>query len=154
MNPRIALVAAAMLSGCASSGNQATSQQPEAPMLGDYQYTASVPGMPLQGKLVALTDTILIIPDDGYCRPVSGSQQSFRYVCDGAGRLAGFSLTLDRWNPVQFSKWGASVRVQKSRRVCAVYELRSGQQVCVRFTTEYYEVTESTSGPLQVIRAP
>lgn len=154
MTRRVAVVLTALLAGCASSGTT-TAREPSAPIEGTYDYTATLPGQQVQGRLRVLGDTIIVVPNNDYCQPVLGppSPLVIRYTCNGPGRFESLSLTLDRRNPVQFSKWAASYRVQKQRQVCRRTAIQNGREVCVETGTETYEDTESRSGTLQVRRA-
>jgi hypothetical protein len=143
-----------LIAACASSGSTA-GRAPEGPIEGNYEYFASLPGQQVRGRLRVIADTIVVDPAADYCRPVVGTPDPLviRYTCNGPGRFESLSLTLDRRNPAQFSKWSATFRVQRSREVCVQYATQGGRQVCVRTQTEQYETTESSSGSLQVRRA-
>ena len=147
----------AAVGGWASSGTSTTTtaREPAGSVEGTYDYTAILPGQQVTGKLRVLGDTIMVMPTNDYCQPVTGTPSPLviRYTCNGPGRFESMTLTLDRRNPAQFSKWAASFRVQKSRQVCIRYEMRSGQQVCAQTGYEPYEDVESRSGTLQVRRA-
>ena len=155
------IVSMALLAGCASSGSTSSGstttarEQSSAPIEGTYDYTATLPGQQVTGKLRVLGDTIIVMPTNDYCQPVIGTPSPLviRYSCNGPGRFEALTLTLDRRNPAQFSKWAANFRVQKQRQVCVRYELRNGQQVCAQTGYEPYEDIESRSGTLQVRRA-
>lgn len=159
----VCLLSTAVLAGCASSGASPAREPTDAtaarassgPIEGTYEYTAILPGQQVQGQLRVLGDTIIVIPNNDYCRPVVGppSPLVIRYTCNGPGRFESLSLTLDRRNPVQFSKWAASYRVQKQRQVCKRTAIQNGREVCVETGYETYEDTESRSGTLQVRRA-
>jgi hypothetical protein len=152
----LTVLSMAAIAGCASSGaSTTTTSQPVGPVEGTYDYTAPLPGQQVTGQLRVLGDTIIVMPTNDYCQPVLGPPMPLviRYTCNGPGRYESMTLTLDRRNPVQFSKWAASFRVQKQRQVCVRYEMRSGQQVCAQTGYEPYEDVESRSGTLQVRRA-
>ena len=155
MRRLVAVVSMAVLAGCASSGTT-TAREPAAPIEGTYDYTAVLPGQQVQGKLQVLGDTIIVVPNNDYCKPFVGPSSALviRYTCNGPGRFESFSLTLDRRNPAQFSKWAATYRVQKQRQVCRRTAIQNGREVCVETGTETYEDTESRSGTLQVRRVP
>ncbi len=145
------------LAACASSGKTAANMEPAGPIEGTYEYIANIPGQQVRGKLRVLGDTMLVEADNDYCRPSTGvpSPLFIRYVCNGPGSFESLGLTLDRRNPVQFSKWYASFRVMKQRQVCTRYAVQpDGRQVCVQSGTETYETSESKSGTLQVRRIP
>ena len=145
------------LMACASSGNAPSTRAPTGPIEGTYDYIANIPGQQVRGKLRVLGDTILVDPQNDYCRPVVGtpSPLSIRYSCNGPGSFESLGLTLDRRNPTQFSKWSASFRVRKQRQVCTRYVVQpDGRQVCAEYGTETYEDVESRSGTLQVRRVP
>jgi hypothetical protein len=151
-----AFLSMAILAACASSG-AAPARETSGPVEGTYDYVAMLPGQQVQGQLRVLGDTIIIIPNNDYCRPFQGppSPLVIRYTCNGPGSFESLSLTLDRRNPVQFSKWAASYRVQKQRQVCRRYVTQpDGRQTCAEWGSEPYEATESRSGSLQVRRAP
>ena len=146
----------AAVGGCASSGTSSTTaREPAGPIEGTYDYIATLPGQQVTGKLRVLGDTIIVMPTNDYCQPVvaTPSPLVIRYTCNGPGRYESMTLTLDRRNPAQFSKWAARFRVQKQRQVCVRYEMRNGQQVCAQTGYEPYEDVESRSGSLQVRRA-
>lgn len=145
----------ATLAACASGGSGAATRESPGPIEGSYEYLANIPGQQVRGALRVIGDTILVNPDADYCQPVAGLRDPvvIRYTCNGPGRFESLLLTFDRRNPAQFSKWSATFRVQRQRDVCAQYEVRGGQQVCVLTKQEMYEVTESRSGTLQVRRA-
>ena len=151
----VAVVSIAVLEGCAISGTPVT-HEPSAPIGGTYDYTATLPGQHVQGKLRVLGDTIIVVPNNDYCQPVKGppSPLTISYTCNGPGRFESLSLTLDRRNPVQFSKWAARYRVQKQRQICVRSTIRDGREVCLERGVETYEDTESKSGTLLVRRAP
>jgi hypothetical protein len=145
----------ATLAACASGGGgAAVARAPAGPIEGTYEYFASIPGQQVRGSLRVGDDTIVVVPDADYCRPVVGTPDPIviRYTCNGPGRFESLMLTLDRRNPAQFSKWAATFRVQRRREVCAQYAVQGGRQVCVRTETQTYETTESRSGSLQVRR--
>jgi len=151
----VTVLSTAFAAGCASSGTNATTRAPTGPIEGTYDYTATLPGQQVTGKLRVLGDTIIVMPTSDYCQPVIGTPSPLviRYSCNGPGRFESMTLTLDRRNPAQFSKWAANFRVQKQRQVCVRYEMRNGQQVCAQTGYEPYEDIESRSGSLQVRRA-
>ena len=155
MRRRVSLLWMALIAGCASSGGTTTAREPSGPIEGTYDYTATLPGQQVTGKLRVLGDTIIVMPTNDYCQPVveTPSPLVIRYTCNGPGRYESMTLTLDRRNPAQFSKWAARFRVQKQRQVCVRYEMRNGQQVCAQTGYEPYEAVESRSGTLQVRRA-
>lgn len=145
-----------VLAACGGSRAAAPSREVPGPIEGKYEYVASIPGQQIRGLLRVLGDTILVEPFADYCRPLIATPDPvvIRYTCNGPGRFETLVLTLDRRNPMQFSKWAATVRVQKIRQVCARYEIRAGQQVCAKTSMETYETSESRSGSLQVRRPP
>src|SRR5687767_6009852 len=157
MKHRMAVLAIPVLWACASSGNQPpVSVAPSGPIEGTYEYLANLPSLQVRGTLRIVGDTVLVEPLTDYCRPTVGPPDPFaiKYTCTGTGTYEQIQLTIDRRNPMQLSKWHATMRVQRRREVCAQYAVRDGRQVCVQMTTETYETTETRSGNLQVRRAP
>lgn len=145
-----------VLAACGGSRAAPPSREPSEPIEGNYEYIASIPGQQVRGLLRVLGDTILVEPFADYCQPATGNPDpiAIRYTCNGPGRFEQLNLRLDRRNPMQFSRWSATIRVTKRREVCSQYAIRDGRQVCVQTTTETYETNESSSGNLQVRRAP
>ena len=156
MRPIVLLALPWLVAACASSGGAPASREPSGPIEGTYDYVANIPGQQIQGKLLVLGDTMMVRPASDYCQPVTGSPDpmAIHYTCSGPGRFEQLRLRIDRRNPAQFSKWSATFRVQKRRTVCVQTAIQSGREVCVRTGTETYEDTESSSGSLQVRRAP
>ena len=156
MNRLTSIAGVLALTACASSGSTPAPREVSGPVEGTYDYIANIPGQQVQGKFNVFGDTIVVLPLTDYCRPVVASPDPLylRYTCNGPGRYEQLTLTLDRRNPAQFSRWSASFRVQKSRQVCKRYAIQNGQQVCVEQGPENYEATESRSGKLQVRRTP
>lgn len=152
----VAWLGCASLAACASRSGSPATQPPTGPIEGNYQYIANLPGQQVRGLLRVLADTMVIVPLADYCQPVMGTPDPIvlRYTCNGTGKFEQLTLTLDRRNPAQFSKWSASLAVRKQREVCTRYAMQDGRQVCVQTKTEQYETTESRSGNLQVRRVP
>jgi hypothetical protein len=151
-----ALLFVSGLAACASSGSSGGGREPAGPIEGDYEYVANIPGQQVLGRLRIVGDTMLVDPNNDYCRPVIGAPDPMyiRYTCNGPSSFEQLVLTLDRRNPVQFSRWSGTIRVRKQREVCVRYEIQQGRQVCVLTQMEPYETTESRSGRLQIRRAP
>ena len=91
----------AAVAGCASSSASTTTEQPAGPIEGTYDYTATLPGQQVIGKLRVVGDTIIVMPTNDYCQPVIGmpSPLVIRYNCNGPGRYESMTLTLDRPDP-------------------------------------------------------
>ena len=155
--PGAALAAVAVLVACGggSAASRPETAAPNAPREGTYEYMANLPSQQVRGTLRVTSDTIVVDPVSDYCRVVMGPPDPLyiKYTCQGAGTFEQLTLTIDRRNPMQLSKWGATFRVTRRREVCTQYATRDGRQVCVQTTTETYETTESRSGNLQIRRA-
>ena len=156
MKARSLLIALPVLVSCASSGaTRGTAKSPSSgPIEGNYEYLANLPSHQVRGGMRVTGDTVLVDPVSDYCRPVMAPPDPFyiRYTCQGTGSYEQITLTIDRRNPTQLSKWSATFRVTRQREVCVEYAIRDGRQVCVRTQSETYETTETRSGNLQVRR--
>jgi hypothetical protein len=152
----LALLAACATSGATSEPAFTTAAAPAARIEGTYHYLANLPGQQIRGKMRIYGDTITVEPMADYCRPTvrASDPLAFHYSCNGAGSFESIQLVIDRRNPVQLSKWSANYRVRKTRSVCIRYEVRAGENVCVRSQQETYDSNESKSGTLQIRRVP
>lgn len=150
----LSILTAATLAACASAGSSTASREVPGSVEGTYEFFASVPEQHLRGTLRVHPDTMFVDIDDARCAYAAGlpnnqgDQNVFRFGCGGA------MLTFDRRNPVQFSKWSATIQVPRRREVCARYDTVNGRQVCVSRTTETYYVAENRSGGIQLRRLP
>ena len=125
---------------------------PTAPS-GAYEFVANLPGgHRMQGMIAILRDTIILDATEGRCKPVMDTPDvnSIVYECLSVGRYDVVLFTLDRRNAVQRSRWAATERVVRSRRVCAQYAIRSGRRVCVRYSEETYEDSVRSSGTVEL----
>ena len=149
------LVALVGLTACASSNTSAANSGPvNAPVQGTYAFTANLPDQQLRGTLLVTGNDIRLEPTSGTCRATqSADTVAIRFLCNGSGRYEQLSIRIDRHKPVEGSTWYASYRVQRSREVCSEYGTVSGQTVCVRTWTEYYDAAEGKSGKLRVRRS-
>jgi hypothetical protein len=159
MKPVLALLTLASLHACAGSGKPVTSDsRPTREEI--YEFTASILGTVVRGKLHVLTDTVLIDSEAGDCGTVTGDSRFIRVGCrsttvvttDQSFRMSGAVLSFDRGNPGQGAKWVGNFPVQKRRQVCERYETRQGREVCASTRIESYEELEPRSGPVQVRR--
>ena|SRR5687768_17294935 len=155
MNRLSILVAWAGLTACASSTRSDLNSGPaNAPVQGTYAFTANLPDQQLRGTLRVTGNDILVEPTSGSCRATQTADTvAIRFLCHGSGRYEQLSIRIDRRKPVEASSWSATYRVQRSREVCSEYGTVSGQTVCVRTWTEYYDAAEGKSGKLTVRRA-
>lgn len=151
MRPVLYIPALATLAACASAGSTAGNPEPLATRQGIYDFSASIEGRFVRGKLNVLPDTILVESESGDCGQVTSDSRFFRVGCGSANWAL---LTFDRGNPGQGAKWVGKLPVQRRREVCARYEVRSGREVCVARKTETYAELESRSGPVQMRRVP
>ncbi|HEX6943799.1 MAG TPA: hypothetical protein VF128_12790 [Gemmatimonadaceae bacterium] len=151
MRPLLSILTLATLFGCATSGLTSQIGDTTGIREGNYDFFASIPGQHLRGTLRILKDTVLVDAEGSGCvpsvQPIQTNRNVFFYGC-----TSGALLTFDRNNPVQRSKWSTSVPVRRQREVCVQTEIRSGREVCVRREIETYEVMESRSGTVQVVR--
>ena len=157
MRARYPVAALAVLLACGGSAvSRPETAAPSGSREGTYEYLANLPSQQVRGTLRVTSDTMVVDPVSDYCRPVIGPPDPLyiKYTCQGTGTFEQLTLTIDRRNPMQLSKWGATFRVTRRREVCTQYATRDGRQVCVQTTTETYETTESRSGNLQVRRTP
>lgn len=154
MNARIVLLALPLLACGGSGAATPRTAAPGGPVEGTYEYMANLPTLQVRGTLRVVGDTVLVDPVSDYCRPLIAPPDPLyiKYTCQGTGPYEQLTLTIDRRNPLQLSKWDATFRVQRRREVCVQYAVRDGRQVCVQRQTETYEATESRSGTLQVRR--
>jgi len=160
MKPLICVAALASVVGCASGGRTPANSESTAMREGIYEYSASIQGTTVRGRLHVLTDTILVDSESGECGAVTSDANNFRVACRGTtvvtmdqGRaLGGALLVFDRGNPRQGAKWVGNFPVQKRRQVCERYEVRQGREVCASMKNETYEELEPRSGPVQVRR--
>ena len=150
----LATIGLATLAACASSSQTSVSQDPPVSRLGIYEFSASVEGRPVRGRLHVRPDTILVESVNGDCGQATSDARFFNVGCRGMGTLTSTSaiLKFDRGNPGQGAKWAGNVPVRKRREVCARYEVRNGREVCAGMKVETYEVTEPKSGPVQMRR--
>ena len=159
MKPAVAFLTLAALA-CASTGQTASRQEPPVSRLGIYEFSASVEGRPISGRLHVRPDTILVESENGDCGQATSDARFFNVGCRGTEVLTstenrvvtGAILKFDRGNPGQGAKWAGNMPVRKRREVCARYEVRNGREVCAGMKTETYEVTEPRSGPVQMRR--
>ena len=152
---RIGVLAACVgLTACASSNNAVPSSGPaNAPVQGTYVFTANLPDQQMRGTLQIMGDRIMLEPASGTCRATEGTDTVMvLFLCNGSGRSEGLSIRINRRKPAEGSYWSASYRVQRSRQICQEYGVVSGQQVCVRSWTEYYDAAEGKNGKLRVRR--
>jgi hypothetical protein len=86
----------------------------------------------------------------GYCRsdPLQTSLESRRFICETGHEFQNLTYIIDLHNPLNRSRWRATVQQTRQRQVCVRYEVRNGRQVCVQYRTETYEVTVPVGGPL------
>lgn len=157
MTARMILLAVPLLAACGGSATtKPETAAPSASIEGRYEYTVMLPTQQVRGTLHVTADTIVVDPVSDYCRVAIGPPDPLyiKYTCQGTGTYEQLTLTLDRRNPMQLSRWGATFRVTRRREVCVQYAMRDGRQVCVLTQSETYETTESRSGILQVRRLP
>ena len=163
MTARFVLVLMPLLAACGGSAPKpetaaakSETEATNASIEGRYEFTVNLPTQQVRGTLRITADTILVDPVSDYCRVAMGPPDPLyiRYTCQGTGTYELLTLTIDRRNPMQLSKWGATFRVSRRREVCVQYVMRDGRQVCAQMQTETYETTESRSGTLQVRRLP
>lgn len=157
MTARIVLLLMPLLAACGgSAAAKPETAAPSGSIEGRYEYMANLPTQQVRGTLRVTADTITVDPISDYCRVAMSPPDALyiKYTCQGTGTYEQITLTIDRRNPVQLSRWAATFRVTRRREVCAQYAMRDGRQVCVQMTTEAYETTESRSGTLQVRRVP
>ena len=156
MRSRFPVVAVAVFLACGGSGARTETATPRGPIEGTYEYVANLPNQQVRGTLSVTGDTVLVNPISEYCRPVIGPPDPLyiKYTCQGTGTYEQLTLTIDRRNPVQLSKWAATFRVTRRRDVCVQYGTRDGQRVCLQTQTETYEANETKSGNLQIRRTP
>ena len=148
------MVVWAGLSACASSNTSSPNSGPvTASVQGTYAFTANLPEGQLRGRLRIIGSEILLEPASGTCRATDADSVAIRFACSGSGRYEHVSLRIDRHKPAEQSTWSASYQVQRTREVCAEYGTVSGQRVCMRTHTEYYDTTEGKRGKLSVRRA-
>lgn len=147
------VVALVGLTACASPGKAPNTSPVNAPVEGTYAFTANLPEQQLRGRLRVTGGEIMLEPAAGTCQVMRSDSLAVNYSCNGSGRYESISLRIDRHRPSERSTWSASRRVQRTRQVCAEYGMVSGQQVCLRTHTEYYDTTEGHRGRLSVRRA-
>ena len=160
MKPAVTFLTIAAFAACATAGRTSVSQDPVASRLGFYEFSASVDGRPISGRLHVRPDTILVESENGDCGQATSDARFFNVGCRGTEVLTstenrvvtGAILRFDRGNPGQGAKWGGNMPVRKRREVCARYEVRNGREVCAGMKSETYEATEPRSGPVQVRR--
>ena len=120
--------------------------------LGTYDYFINGPRREVRGVIRVQPDTVIVLPQEGYCRP-SFSLKSFETVqfdCDGIDDFETFKLYIDRRRPAQMSKWMATSIVQRERTVCTQYTTTSqGQRVCAQYGKEYYDEVVHHSGAVR-----
>lgn len=158
MRPLLPTIALATLTACASTGGTAGSPDQPGSRLGIYEFSASVEGRPITGRLHVRPDTILVESPNGDCGQATSDARFFNVGCRGTEVLtsaenrvvSGAILKFDRGNPGQGAKWAGNMPVRKRREVCARYEVRNGREVCAGMKTETYETTEPRSGPVQM----
>ena len=151
MKSVLPILAFATLAACSSAGGTAGSPEPRATRQGIYDFSASIQGSLVRGKLNVLSDTILVDAENGDCAAVTGNSRFFRVGCRS---LDWALLMFDRGNPGQGAKWEGNVPVQRRREVCARYEVRNGREVCAAMKSETYTALEPRSGPVQMRRVP
>jgi len=147
----VATMVALALASCRSGSGG--SRPPADLQIGTFDYVAHLSRYEMRGVMVVLPDTILVQPEGESCQPVMGpaDAQNIRYECVGTADFDNVILRIDRRNPVQWSKWSATVSVRRSRQVCDEYRTNAqGQRVCVRYRTEFYTEKVRQSGPLTV----
>lgn len=157
MTTRVALLAVPLLVACGgSSGPKPETAASRASIEGRYEYTVILPTQQVRGTFHVTADTILVDPVSDYCRVAMGPPDPLyiKYTCQGTATYEQLTLTIDRRNPAQLSRWAATFRVTRRREVCVQYAMRDGRQVCIQMQTESYDTTESRSGTLQVRRLP
>jgi hypothetical protein len=160
MKPAVGSLSFAALAACASSGQTSASQELPVSRLGIYEFSASIEGRPVSGRLHVRPDTILVESETSDCGQVTSDARTFNVGCRGTEvttsdqnrAVTGAILKFDRGNPGQGAKWAGNMPVRKRREVCARYEVRNGREVCAGMKTETYEATEPRSGPVQVRR--
>ena len=117
--------------------------------LGTYDYFVSAPRHEVRGVIRVQPDTVIVQPNEGYCRP-SFSPTSFETVqfdCDGVEDFDTFKLYIDRRRPAQMSKWSATSKVQRERTICLQYVTNSqGQRTCTQYGKELYDEVVLHSG--------
>jgi hypothetical protein len=151
----LALVAFVGLTACASSSRtEPNGRLVDSSAEGAYTFTANLPDQLLRGTLRIIGDEILLEPAAGSCRAIDADSVAIRFLCNGSGRYEQMSIRIHRQKPAERSTWAASYRVQRTRENCSEYGVVSGQQVCIRSWTEYYDTTEGKAGKLMVRRAP
>jgi hypothetical protein len=144
-------VAAIVILGTAGAGCSArpAPAAPVEPPIGEYEFEAQ--SNELRGTIRILRDTMLIETFAGYCEP--NRQPDFQFIgyrCTGQ-KYDAVQLRLDRRNPLRASRWSGRVTVQRQRQVCAQEgRNQQGQRVCVRYTTETYEVITPVGGVLNI----
>ena len=144
------VVVLAGLTACASASKAPGTEPVTASADGAYTFTANLPSLQLRGRLRVIGAEVLLEPAAGTCQVMGSDSVAVHFSCSGSGRYENISLRVDRRRPSERSTWSASYRVQRTRQVCAEYGMISGQQVCVRTHTEYYDTTEGHRGRLSV----
>lgn len=158
MRSLLPAIALATLIACASTGGTAGRTDQPVSRLGIYEFSASVNGRPVSGRLHVRPDTILVESGNGDCGQATSDARFFNVGCRSTEVLtsaenrvvSGAILKFDRGNPSQGAKWAGNVPVRKRREVCARYEVRNGREVCAGRKTETYETSEPRSGPVQM----
>ena len=149
----LAVGALACRAGSGGSGGGAFREAAPTRPSGAYEYVANLPGYRLEGVVAIMRDTVILEPRDGLCKPAAGPPNvaHIAYECVGAGKFDNVWFALDRHNAVQRSRWSATERVQRTRRVCVAFaQVSTGARVCVRSEIEQYEETVRHSGQMQL----
>ena len=137
-------LALAFGAGCASNGKK-VGIRPES--LGAYRFTEHAgEDMDLEGIFVVEPDSVSIEATPGPCRYERdrASLLAITYTC---GEI---TYVFDRFDPVRKATYSATVRLQKTRKVCARYVVNSqGRTVCVDYRNEVYFVDSRRSGLLR-----
>ncbi len=138
------VVTLALAASCASSGTK-LGIRPES--IGAYRFTEHAgEDMDLEGIFVVEPDTVSIEATPGPCRyeKDKASLLAITYTC---GEV---TYVFDRYDPVRKASYSATVRMQKTRSVCARYVVNSqGRSVCAEYRNEVYFVDARRSGLLR-----
>ena len=137
-------VTLAFAGGCASNG-QKVGIRPES--IGAYRFTEHAgEDMDLDGVFVVEADSVSIEATPGPCRyePERASPLAITYICGDV------TYVFDRTDPVRKATYFATVRLQKTRSVCARYVVNAqGRSVCAEYRNEVYFVDQRRSGALR-----
>ena len=139
------VVATLALGAACASNAPKVGVRPES--IGAYRFTEHAgEDMDLDGIFVIEPDTISIEATPGPCRydREASNLLTMTYRCGDV------TYTFDRTDPVRKVTYYATVRMQKTRSVCARYVVNSqGRSVCAEYRNEVYYVDGRRSGLLR-----